>query len=81
MALLERRCYGLRKNRLRGGSGQEKAQYGAPSAPEVAPFKGRAEGNPLHPPLKGQSEGRGAYFVRSFDVSAWFIFQVILVLS
>ncbi len=58
---LERRLSRLWGDRLRGGSGQEKTQYGAHCAPERAPFEGRVEGSSLHPFLKGQSEGRGAY--------------------
>jgi hypothetical protein len=63
MASYLRRLYGLRKNRLRGGNGQEKAQYGSPRASKMAPFKGRVEGSSLHPPLEGQSEGIGTYSV------------------
>jgi len=51
-----------------GGSGQEKAQYGAPRALERAPFQGRVEGSPPHPPLERQSKGMCAYSARSSDV-------------
>ena len=68
----------MRKNRVRGGIGQEKAKYGAPLASERAPFKGRVEGSSPHPSLEGQSEGRGAYSVLSSDVLEWYVFQVIL---
>ena len=73
MALLDRRCYGLCKNRLRGSNGQEKAQYGAPSVPERALFERRTEGDSPHPSQNVQSEGRDAYSARSSDVlvGAW----------
>ena len=74
MALLERCCYGQRNNRLRSGIGQEKAMYGVPSAPEGAPFERREESVSSPPPLKEKSEGRGAYSVRSSDVSVWHVF-------
>jgi hypothetical protein len=78
-ALQWRRFYGVRKNRVRGGSGQEKAKYGAPRAPERAPFKGRVEGSSPHPPLEDKGEGRGAYFVLSSDVLEWYVFLDYLV--
>ena len=65
------------KNRVRGGSGQENAKYGAPRAPERALFKGlqgRVEGSSPHPCLEGQGEGRGAYSVLSSDVLELYVF-------
>ena len=59
---------------LRSGSKQEKAQYGAPRAPEKAPFEGGVEGSSPHLPLEGPREGRGAYFVLLFDVPKWYVF-------
>ncbi len=64
----------MRKNRVRGGSGQKIAKYGAPRAPERSPFKGRLEGSFPHPSLEGQGEGRGAYSVLSSDVLGWYVF-------
>ena len=64
----------MRKKRVRGGSGQEKAKYGAPRAPERAPSKRRVEGSSPHPSLEGQGEGRGAYSVLSSDVLEWYVF-------
>ncbi len=49
--------YGMSKKRLRGGNMQKKTQYGAPRAPESAPFKG--EGSSPHLPLEGQQGERG----------------------
>ena len=66
----------MRKNRVRGGSAQEKAKYGAPRAPERAPFKGRVDGSSPHPSLEGQGEGRGAHSVLSSDVLEWYVFPV-----
>jgi hypothetical protein len=80
-ALMGRRCYGMCKNRVRCGSEQEKAQYGASSASEEAPFEGRVESSSSHPLLRGQSEGKGSYSVRSSDVPVWYVFLVILVLK
>jgi len=57
----------------------EKTQYGAPRAPERAPFRGGVEVSPPHSSLKGQSEGRGAYFVLGSDVREWYVSQVNLV--
>jgi hypothetical protein len=57
MASQKRRFYGVHKNRVRGGIGQEKAKYGAPRAPERAPFKGRVEDRSPTLPWKGRVRG------------------------
>ena len=64
----------LRRDRLRGGSEQEKAQYEAPHAPERAPFGEGVEGSSPHPSLERQGEGRGAYSVLRVDVPKWQVF-------
>ncbi len=64
----------MRRDRLRGGSEQEKAQYEAPHAPERAPIGGGVEGRSPHPSLERQGEERGAYFVLLFDVPKWYVF-------
>ena len=56
--VLRRRRYGLRRDRLQGGSERKKAQSEAPCAPERAPFEGGGvEGSPPTPPTKGKVRG------------------------
>jgi len=64
----------MRRDRLRGGNKQEKAQYEAPRAPERTPFEGGVEGSSHHPSLKGQDEGRDAYSVLRVGVPIWYVF-------
>ncbi len=54
------------KSDREAAASEKKREYGTCRAPEKLSFGGRVEGGAPHPSLKGQGEGREAYYVSFF---------------